>query len=123
MPLKDKEKRREYDRRRYRKRKQKGLCRRCGKPAVPRYTLCAWCSYKGEIDAKDYRARNRGRAIEKNREIRKKRLEENRCYRCGTPLMEEENKYCINCSMNIQRQYPGVRRRREINYKAVAGKS
>lgn len=121
---KEREYGRQYKRERYYAFRQKGLCVKCGKPAVLGETFCASCNYKNRLSCLAYYSRNRKQEAERRRIQSARYLTEGKCYHCGAPLMEGENKYCINCSMHTYRQYLGWgRRRHEVNYKAIARQS
>jgi len=46
---------------------------------------------------REYRQKNREKMKEYDRKMRQKRRDENRCIRCGCPLIEDEKGYCIAC--------------------------
>ena len=85
--------------------KEQGLCGNCNRKAIPGFTLCGLCSYKKSLGAKQYRLDNIAYFRLQDREKRKRRIGEGRCSKCGALLMEEEVKYCVNCSAHICREY------------------
>ena len=105
MPYKDKEKAnekaREYSRIRENRRKNAGLCYDCGTPASLGYSRCANCTAIRNFRAKKYRQTHKKKIIEYDRMLRRRRKDEDRCVRCGKPLMRDETdvsgSQCIAC--------------------------
>lgn len=73
-------------------RRSKGICRWCSRRVSTGSVLCALCLYKLSHARRDKDKRRREAHIE-----RQKRLMNNRCCRCGAPLMDGEVKYCFGC--------------------------
>jgi len=97
MPYKDVEKRKLNNRNRYWYRKQNNLCVYCGREALLGIIYCPDCLIRHELsDRKCYRAHSEERRIQADSE-RERRKAENRCIRCGAPLIEGETGYCFNC--------------------------
>ncbi len=112
MPYKDKRKRNEHDRWRYSERKKVGLCRKCGKfPSIRGFVLCTSCLWKRkEQSAKEYKNPSHREKHIIAKAIREKRLFlERKCIFCGSPLLEEETRHCVNCLISCdKRQIRGV---------------
>jgi len=102
MPYKDKERRLEYLKQRYLRNKENGLCTKCGKPAVHGYIRCAGCMFKESIGFKKWYSNPQNR--EKRRiyyqQFRQRRIDNNQCVYCGTPLMEGEGRGCFACKVD-----------------------
>ena len=84
--------------------KELGLCVDCAREAIPGLTRCIYCWSRTRLYYKRYYQANRERLIvvAQRRYGRYKR--ENRCPRCGAPLMDSDSITCVNC--NMQKQYP-----------------
>ena len=88
--------------------KSQGLCVECSNKAIlgqKRCILHSWnhCIFRGEL--------------------RRRWESEGRCRQCGILLMEEEGRYCVNCSMHRYRQYSyRLGRVYETNYETITSK-
>lgn len=92
---------------RYRLRKSLGLCINCGRPASLGIVRCAGCNLKKQHWDRAFRQRNQERLIEKQRTLIAQWRKENRCARCGAPLIEDEVDYCMACKAG--RKQPVIR--------------
>ena len=82
----------------YWKRRNAGLCVRCGGEPIPLRTMCFKCREMDRWRGKVYYRIHRKERIRTSRENRKKRVKEHRCMRCGVDLPEEhKGKSCVNC--------------------------
>jgi len=113
----------EYNRDLRHKHQALGLCAECGSPVLEGAYHCKACQekrkqyehtpaykYRRAISTRVYRTKNRELLIEQSRHYRKQYLMENRCYCCGTPLITDEVKYCVNCvnANRVSMQKQGV---------------
>ena len=111
MPYKDIEKRREVSRKWGKKQKEMGLCHTCKRSVMQGYTKCIYHYYKQkEYDKSPERKEARMLSHKKTID---KMIIENKCQRCGVPLIEGENIVCIAC--RIKRNESDAKARR-INY-------
>lgn len=89
-----KKRNREYSKRLYAQRKEKGLCPKCGKKAVDGKTLCLSCLVK-QRKRKDPRWNN---SVE-----RSMRNDVGLCYVCGKPL-QKYDKLCDDCHDRVSKR-------------------
>ncbi len=113
MPYKDKAKRLECQRRRYRenpeyrqkiydrrnKRVESGLCRYCLEKAVPGFQFCLKHIYLHRASIKRFHLNHRESEIKRVHERRLRLKAERKCINCGMPLIEDEGVKCTNCAM------------------------
>jgi len=86
--------------RRWKERKEQGLCVSCGKePALPGQVRCPDCAEKhNESSKKYYRERDNGRQVAHNKERAQIWKDEGLCWRCGRTLPEGyDGNYCPTC--------------------------
>ena len=125
MPYKDKKKISEYRKKYRRLHKEKGLCTNCARKAIPGLTRCIYCWNIARHDAQKYYQKNKEKIKAESQKRRDRYKQENKCSRCGAPLMDGEGIVCVNCS--IQRQYPNRKyiggQSYETNHETVTGKS
>ena len=88
---------------RYKERHKKlGLCQDCPEPAViTRYCVKHYWSHL--VKSRDYNSKHREEHRLYHQQRRKRFEEENKCNRCGIPLIEGEGKRCVNCATIIVR--------------------
>lgn len=95
------------DRRSYQNHKKQGLCTQCGNNSIQGETRCGLCLYKEAIRSHNYYQQNRETHIESVKRCHENYLNNRRCYNCGTPLIEDEDKFCCNCK--IRWHMPSIR--------------
>ena len=92
------------------KRREIGLCSLCGQQTYGSYCCPIHEAYKNALQ-KGYRQRHQELLRQKGMVERKHREENNQCIRCGAPLIEDEQGYCIAClSGRYEAQIKGVLR-------------
>lgn len=77
-------------------RRKLGLCTDCGETASS-VSFCAHHLYLRSLYNKRYFRKHYDYMINRMIEYRRKMNEDRRCIVCGTPLIEDENKLCVNC--------------------------
>jgi hypothetical protein len=97
LPYKDKKRGLEMARKRYQSRKDNGVCVRCDNKAFPGIVICLECRSKQRTGDNKYRMIHRDKRNKHQRELKVQRLAEGKCYKCGSPLIEGEAKYCYAC--------------------------
>lgn len=120
--MRPRERKRLCDKARYNRRKQNGLCVQCGERAVPGLTLCPNCQLKHSLAQKKCNQAHSEQRRIKAWGYRERRKAEDRCIRCGAPLIEGERAYCFNCLIfRHSGMIKGVLR--EVNYETATIKS
>lgn len=82
------------------KRRERGLCRDCNNSVVVGCIYCANCLLKASQRG---RRKRRDPAWVASKAVELKRrseqwAREGKCYRCGLPLRDDEDRYCIACT-------------------------
>lgn len=81
----------------YYKYKALGLCIDCWKHPVFVGNLCGLCRHKRNVKKREHYLLNREAILADLNYRKQEYLLNNRCYRCGSPLIEDEIKYCFAC--------------------------
>ena len=84
------------------KHKELGLCVDCSEPAYPNKTRCARHLINRVESSRRYYKKHKEYYQKLYKEIKEKRLREERCYACGGPLDDPERWVtCVNCREKI----------------------
>lgn len=134
MAYKDKEKKREhqkeyralhkqeyndYKKKWRRTHKRIGLCKDCNREVLSPSVLCARHLWLKRLSDRRYHIRNKIEELKKMNEKYNRLKQENKCPRCGIPLIEGEGVLCVNCNWATHHTgYKGVLY--EVNYEKTA---
>lgn len=84
----------DYFREWHQRHKQQGLCIDCNEKVAIGHTRCA---------------RHLSLVVQRNRKLYQRRVCVGKCYRCGAPLLDGEDKYCIGCIIESGGRLPIVK--------------
>jgi len=86
--------------------KAQGLCRECGRKAIPGESRCGLHNTNHRRQCKTWRENNVEKYREYGRQMLISRQREGRCKHCGKPLdpeVDEGFKNCVNCRLQLYR--------------------
>ena len=87
----------------YRKRKEAGLCVRCGKLVYKKYAMCYECLIKDRRKVERYRKKKREESGIFYDDYRQYRLENGLCYFCGKPVVEGKKVCEVHYKQNVEK--------------------
>jgi len=86
------------------KHKVLGLCHDCSRPVLNGMSLCIVHYAKHIVRCRKYKETHREEYALRNAEQRKQALLNHLCYKCLSPLIEDEGKYCFACQSGTHKK-------------------